>query len=753
MKDDSKRSGSTAGLSSSGGWSFGVTRSPGTARQRHALLAGAARPHHALGLLRTGTLALVLLSALFLAVPQVRAAEEEGTVRLSLLVGANDGGAGREQLRYAVSDAVALRNVLIEMGGVRYEDGLLEVNPNRKALLTALQELERRARDASRRFRRVEVIFYYSGHSDAEGLLLEEERFEYTQLKKRLDEIQADVRIAILDSCYSGVFTRLKGGTRQAPFLGETGYDMKGYAFLSSSSVDEASQESDRLEGSFFTHALLAGMRGAADHNGDGRVTLNELYQFSYNETLTRTRTSHAGPQHPNYSIRMSGTGDVIMTKTEAAGSRLTLGDGIYGRVLIHRGSGTPVVEIHKEAGRSTILALAAGSYTVLYDTGEILKEAKLDLPPDTEKRLEPADFSAISYSYRRLRGDGQAAGTGAGAGAAGAGTAASVVYTDPSDYTLVSFDFSLFPIKDYEFPVVHRTQLSFIGGYTTAMDGVNAGLGVSIVEEDARFLMANGISNYVGGNAEGAQLTFFVNYIEGRSRFLQLSSVLNYVGGSAGGVQSAGLSNICRSDFRGLQNSGVFNLVQGEMRGVQFSTLNMASTVSGVQVGLVNIAGEMRGLPLGLINVSRNGGIDLHAWIDGRSIVNTGVAFRSGPVYTRFSAGLPYGAAGGDGAGGNSGEAETSLGFHFGGRITLGAFFIDTDTGMVYKSAAPFEHYDANLDSAEVRLRSVLGRKLGKRGALYAGPGVSFPVDFEEPEASGPASAFFSAGSSFSIF
>jgi uncharacterized caspase-like protein len=61
---------------------------------------------------------------------------------------------------------------------------------------------------------------------------------------------------------------------------------MRGYAFLTSSSPDEVAQESDHIGASFFTHYLVSGLRGAADVTGEGKVTLNEAYQFAFNETL-----------------------------------------------------------------------------------------------------------------------------------------------------------------------------------------------------------------------------------------------------------------------------------------------------------------------------------------------------------------------------------------------------------------------------------------------------------------------------------
>ena len=50
---------------------------------------------------------------------------------------------------------------------------------------------------------RTEVIFYYSGHSDDVGLLLDGQEYSYLDLRQRIQALGADVRVAIVDSCSS----------------------------------------------------------------------------------------------------------------------------------------------------------------------------------------------------------------------------------------------------------------------------------------------------------------------------------------------------------------------------------------------------------------------------------------------------------------------------------------------------------------------------------------------------------------------
>jgi len=107
-------------------------------------------------------------------------------------------------------------------------------------------------------------------------------------------------------------------------------------------------------------------LRGAADANHDRRVTLNEAYEFAYNETLQRTETSRAGAQHPAYDIQLAGTGDLVMTDLHTSASRLVLARELAGRIYVRDNAGRLVVELHKEPTYPVELGLEAGTYRVV---------------------------------------------------------------------------------------------------------------------------------------------------------------------------------------------------------------------------------------------------------------------------------------------------------------------------------------------------------------------------------------------------
>lgn len=323
--------------------------------------------------------------------------------RFALVAGVNLGGHARTPLRYAVSDAREVADVFGELGGVAEADVALLENPNVETLLGTLAGFGPRmlAADGSR----VELIVYYSGHSDEAGLLLGEERLGYRELKDAVDALPADVRIMILDSCSSGSLTRLKGGLRQAPFLVDVASDVKGHAFLTSASADEAAQESDRIGGSFFTHYLVSGLRGAADSTRDGRVTLSEAYQYAFHETLRRTETTASGAQHANYDIHLTGSGDLVMTDLQQGAAGLTMAADLSGRVFVRRGDGSLLAEVHSASEQATRLSLPPGAYDVRLENQEGVWGTSVTVAEGEEITLERGQLERVKLEPTVARG------------------------------------------------------------------------------------------------------------------------------------------------------------------------------------------------------------------------------------------------------------------------------------------------------------------------------------------------------------
>jgi hypothetical protein len=285
--------------------------------------------------------------------------------RFALVIGSNNGGGERDKLRYAGHDATTIADVLQQIGGVAQADLSLLSEPAATDVDGAFDTLSQRVRSERQKGQRVELVVYYSGHSDDTGILLGGAHYDYDRLRDRIRAVPADVRIAILDSCESGSFTRVKGGRKMPPFLRDSSNQVEGFAFLSSSSATEDAQESDRIGASFFTYYFVTGLRGAADRNHDGKITLTEAYQYSYEKTLGRTQNTAHGAQHPSYDMHLSGTGDVVITDLRSTESTLVLPAALAGHITIVDKAGRVALELSKDAGEPLDLALPDATYSV----------------------------------------------------------------------------------------------------------------------------------------------------------------------------------------------------------------------------------------------------------------------------------------------------------------------------------------------------------------------------------------------------
>ena len=283
---------------------------------------------------------------------------------------------------------------------------MLVREPDGRQIDQTFAQMSKRIRAERVRGQRVELLVYYSGHSDEEGILLAGNRYPYGKLRRTIQAVPADVRIAIVDSCASGSFTRIKGGTRRAAFLQDESNRVRGHAFLSSSSADENAQESDRIRASFFTHFLVAGLRGAGDRDKDSVVTLTEAYDFAYQQTVGRTQNTRHGAQHPAYDMHLSGAGNIVMTDLRGTESVLVLPAELSGRVTITDRKGRVVVEVTKAAGEPLSLALPGDTYTVNIVRGKQGFVATITLEASGQVVLDNATLDPVSPESTVARGD-----------------------------------------------------------------------------------------------------------------------------------------------------------------------------------------------------------------------------------------------------------------------------------------------------------------------------------------------------------
>ena len=625
--------------------------------------------------------------ALAVALSTPALANDQATVRrFALVIGSNDGGPERVRLRYAGTDADAMATVLSELGGVRPEDLITLAEPTTHEITTAFDQLSGALLDARMRDQRTEVVVYYSGHSDEVGLLPEGKHYPYRSLRAELGRLDADVRVAIVDSCSSGSLIRTKGGVRRAPFLIDRSTAVRGEAFLTSSTADEASQESDRIGASFFTHHLVAGLRGAADGDGDGLVTLGEAYSYTFRETRESTENTRAGPQSPNYAIDLTGQGDYVMTDLRQPTSKLVLDDEIGGEIWLRRSDGTLLAEIDKLPGQNLSLSVPADTYKITLQGQPTRYSARIRVPQAETAFVNADDFQPMGEALATtVRGDTivppeankpfgfQIVGRAGNSNERTRIEGASVHLLDGIDHSIKGLGLSFFGTRSRY--GVTGAQIAF--AYTASrgdLRGFQGSLLVNRVHGTMEGVQGAGLLNIVSGNSPkgtfGTQLAGLGNIASGGRKGAQLSTLFNInrghlVGGQlTGGVNTAAgrvvgaqlalVGNVSKGDLIGAQWSLLFNNANG-MRGAQLGMfnrggagigaqlglVNVASQLQGVQLGLINIAEDLDGEAIGLINIIRNGYHSVELGSDDLTPVSLGFKFGSRHLYTAFQIGM----------------------------------------------------------------------------------------------------------------
>jgi hypothetical protein len=249
---------------------------------------------------------------------------------------------GIPYLKYSVADADAMYDVLTTTGGFRKENVILltdrtERKPTLRNIKYALGTfLARSARKDDT------VVVFFAGHgapevdprgierdglakylipSDADPDDLFSTALPMDDLQTIFGRIEAERVVMFLDACYSGAAggrtfasKKTRAGTVDDLFL-ERLTRSKGRAIVTAARPAEVSIELPELGHGIFTYFLTEGLKGAADLNRDGIVSLQELYEY-VEQQVSRKSRAVGGNQHPLMKGELEGV--LPLTKVRA---------------------------------------------------------------------------------------------------------------------------------------------------------------------------------------------------------------------------------------------------------------------------------------------------------------------------------------------------------------------------------------------------------------------------------------------------
>ncbi|MBL8027377.1 MAG: caspase family protein [Fibrobacteres bacterium] len=331
-------------------------------------------------------------------------------VKLSLVIGNNIGLANEKPLKYAVSDAKRVSDVFNALSGVDKDRSYLCLNKDISEVEALLQEVSGRVKEIKKQDKSVQLTVYYSGHGGDDGFHMNGKTLEVATIRKRFEEMDADLKILIADACFSGALLDEKGGRviKPATVYSQKDLNVKGSIILTSSSAGEFSHESKDLKGSLFTHYFISGLRGAADYDRDSKISLWECYHFARVNTL---REAGESVQNPSFDYQVQGTENPVLANMNNGNAFVKFkecSEGLY-RIVDTR-SGILISSIRVLGGDSASLALPRSTYQIHHTRDKGVDIAVLDLTwggtqivNAKQFRMYPADV-LVKKGYEGLK-------------------------------------------------------------------------------------------------------------------------------------------------------------------------------------------------------------------------------------------------------------------------------------------------------------------------------------------------------------
>lgn len=309
-----------------------------------------------------------------------------------LIVSADDSYVASEKnLEFASMDANRLAKALTSAAKVSEQNIVNLKNPSIEEFDVAVSSIAKRATQ--------KFMFYFSGHSDENGLHLKDGSVTKSKFHDLLAKVSSKVKIVILDSCFSGSL-KSKGVVKSKP-IELVQYDVDeptGSVILTSSSGTELSYESARLKGSIFTYHLVSGLYGQADSNSDGLVTIDELYQYVYSQTKFQSMVSGGKVQSPEFESKLTGQGALVVSYPARINGHVLLASATQGELALTSGKGINFFRFYKNRGEEKVVSLPRGQYDITWTEEGRIGTGQIDV---TEKQTVSLDTDGLVWQKR----------------------------------------------------------------------------------------------------------------------------------------------------------------------------------------------------------------------------------------------------------------------------------------------------------------------------------------------------------------
>ncbi len=162
------------------------------------------------------------------------------------------------------------------------------------------------------------LLFYFSGHgiahdgqayllpTDARYVALTDTGIDLGRVKKVMQQSAARARVLIIDACHSGARLGKTSLAMSREFVRHVFQEAEGIAVIASCKQEQLSWEWPEKQQSVFTHYLLEGLKGAADYEDKGFVTIVDIHRY-VTDNVRAWAAEHNRVQTPTLQCEMAG--------------------------------------------------------------------------------------------------------------------------------------------------------------------------------------------------------------------------------------------------------------------------------------------------------------------------------------------------------------------------------------------------------------------------------------------------------------
>lgn len=331
--------------------------------------------------MRTSRAAAAITCLLFCAWCGTAVADARSKVdAFAVVIGVNDGRSVQSPLRYADDDAVQYASLFGALGADAYlmtraDENTARVHPamvaralppTRDQLDRVVTEIARRVAEARGAGRQTAFYFVYAGHGDLKNgqavLGLAGTDLSGADLVDRvLARVKADESHVIVDACYASLLVNARGpGGHRRPVTGFTRNSLPALpdnvGLLLSTTSGRESHEWEGFQAGVFSHEVRSGLYGAADADGDHRVSYREIAAFvmQANAAIANERF------RPDVFARPPRGRMTLVDLRPALRHRIEIESAAQGHYILEDANGVRIAEFHGGSEPTTLVRPAS---------------------------------------------------------------------------------------------------------------------------------------------------------------------------------------------------------------------------------------------------------------------------------------------------------------------------------------------------------------------------------------------------------